>query len=1008
LAHTVRLSALLFVFALLLAVAPVAARPDAVTGGGVQGLMLEEHGLQFTLAVPAYQVDRGGLVSAPHLEAYGATPGAPALPYYSAFVALPPEATARVTVRAAETSSRTLAGPVMAAPRPGAVERSSPGNDELLGVTGLLAGDYTPDPELYGRDALYPESVYRLSEPMYFRDLRVVRLDLYPLRYNPARSLLEHSPQLDVSIVFAGARLDALRPAPTPDDRYARTLQGSLLNPEQAASWRSLPAAPSVPEPGLPIGQESYKIAVVEDGIYEIGRDDLAAAGMNVDNVNPNTLEMMYRGQPVAYQFVGNDNDQFEEGEAIRFYGWAFDGSRDEQQFVAENVFWLWPNGAAARITTLPGGSAATPAPSFRAEVTRAPQSQYSNTRMDEAAWAASPNEPDAWYWEFIDRTGVVTTTVHTITRTIDVPHPAASGDASLTVELLSYALSGDVMVSMGPGFTYTTTKNWIGVRNDNIVLNLPASALQHGENQVRLTFSNQNVNRIQFFLNRLTVSYPRQFVAENDLLIFQGEAGNHTYQVSEFTESTTPLVWEIGNRLQPRSVAQVTVTPQGGGSATYTFHSGTAGSAFVATNTQAVKAPASISSYVAPSLDPAGGADWLAIIDPDFAAPTNTLAVHRQDPLFGGLTTAAVSIADVINQYGHGLPLPDAIRNYLAHALYTWPVAPGYVLLVGDATMNPNHVTCDASYWLCPIWGDSSARNHVPTHLLFKDRFQGHVPTDYPNALLAGDDLLPDLAIGRLAVESVEEANNIVAKIIGYETAHLTPGPVQNSIVFLSDNPDGGGNFADESQRIADLLPGDFAVTMVDQADASAAAVSAARTAVRDALHAPNGATVLNYRGHGSRIAWADNLFNVNEPANWPWPSPPVAPWLESEPLVILSLDCLDGSFVYPGQDALSETFHALPGKGSVAHWSSTGLGYTFEHRQLHEQFYKAVLDHRILPVGDIINYTKAEYAALVLSGSVFHESELWTFTLQGDPAMLLWQPREEPATLFLPMLRR
>lgn len=1005
----IRLLTLLLSLAILMTVAPAAARPAAAPAAlpaGVQDLRAQESGLHFSLSVPSYQLDEGGLITAAGLASHGATPGAPALPYLSAFIALPPQATARVTVAAADTASHTLSRPLAAAPAAGA--ELPPVDEALHGAPGPLAGDDTPDPAFYSRDALFPDSVYRLSEPMYFRDLRVVRLDLFPLRYNAARSQLQHSPRLDVTIAFEGARFDELRLAPTPDDRYARTLAGALLNPQQAAGWRSLPAAPDVPAAAssLPIGQESYKIAVAADGIYEISRADLAAAGMNVGSVNPNTFAMMYRGEPVAYQFVGNGNNQFEEGEAIRFYGWAFDGTRDEQQYVAENVFWLWPNGTPDRIEELPEGTATTPATSFRAEVTRAPQWQYSNTRLDEDDWAASPNEPDAWYWEFIDRTGVDPTTVHTVTRTIDVPHPATSDDASLTVELLSYALSGDVTVSMGPGFTHQITKVWTGgVRNDNIVLSLPASALQHGENQVQLTFSNQTVNRLQFFVNRFTVSYPRQFVADDDLLIFQGEAGNHTYQVSGFSLSTTPLVWEISDRLQPRAVDQVT-TADDGGSATYTFHSGAAGSAFVATNTQAMKEPAAISRYVAPSLDPPGGADWLAIIDPDFGAPINTLAAHRQKPLFGGLTTAVVSIDDVINQYGHGLPLPNAIRSYLSHALFTWSTAPSYVLLAGDATVNPNHVTCDGpndQYFICNIWEDNSARNHVPTHLLFKDRFQGHVPTDYPNVLLAGDDLLPDMAIGRFAVESAQEASNIVAKIMDYETAHLTPGPAQNAIVFLSDNPDVGGNFPEESLQVAGLLTPDFKVTLIAQANSSDAAATAARSATRDAIHAPQGATILNYRGHGSRTAWGGNpaLFNVTDPSLWPWPAPPAPPWLASEPLVILSLDCLDGNFVYPGEDALSEVFHALQEVGTVAHWSSTGLGYAFEHRKLHQEFYRAAINHDILPIGDVINYTKAEYAA-----TAHHESELWTFTLQGDPAMLLWQPR--PDFMFLPMLTR
>lgn len=1026
LAHLARLFALSLALALLLLVAPASARPATTAPGGVQGLVFDDGGLHFSLHVPAYELDGSGLLSAPGLDSRGTTPGAPAVPYFSTLVALPPGATVAVTAQAPAVTAHTLARPLQAAPRPDPGVRD--GLDSAAGPASLsppLAGLSSPDPELYGRDALFPERLYDLSEPMYFRDLRVVRLDLYPLRYNPARGLLEHSPQLDVRLDFAGARFDNLQPAPTAGDSYVATLAGALLNPEQAAGWRSLPAAPAIPGPALPTGQDSYRIEVLEDGIYELTYEQLRDAGMAVDSVDPNTFAMMYRGEPVAYQFAGNGDDRFEPGEAIRFYGWAFDGTRREEQYVTANVFWLWPNGAPLRIGTLAPGTATETAATFRAEVTHAPKRQYTTTGLDEEAWAAFPNEPDTWYWEWFSRSNVDTDT-HDIIRSITLPHPAADGTATLTVELFSAASAspyGDIMVSMGPGFTHAVTTTWSSPRSDNVELHLPASALQDGENPVRLTFYNPQVIRTTYYLNRFTVSYPRLFIADDDQLIFDGDpASPRRYTIRDFTQGdpAAALIWEIGNPREPRAVAASAILVReqdthfqflplirGGSSSTvpaplpppvtgaysYSFSSDLTGTRFITTNGDAVKRPANVSRYDAPSLDPEGGAGWLAIADPAFSTPVQTLAAHRASSSFGGLQTAVVSVADVVNQYGHGLPLPDAVRDYLLHALYTWPVAPQYVLLAGDATVNPHHATCDGpneAYTLCGYWSDDAELNHVPTHLLFKDRFQGHVPSDYPNVLLAGDDLLPDLAIGRLAVQTAQEAANIVAKIIAYETGHLDPGPVQNSLVFLSDNADGGGNFPAASLEIAALIPAGYAITMVDQLNSTPAAVSAARTAARNAIHPPNGATVLNYRGHGSVFNWGDNLFNANDPNLWPWPDSD--PWAGGEPLVILSLDCLDGNFIYPGQPALSETFHALADTGSVAHWSSTGLGYTYEHQKLHENFYRAIFDHGILPIGDAINYTKVQYAAL-MSGGAYHESELWTFTLQGDPAMRMWR---------------
>lgn len=982
----------LFTLGLLLSTAPVVAQhppSGAEAPAGVQALVAGEDGLRFSLHVPTVSLDPAGVLSATGLESRTAEPGAPALPYYSTLIALPPEASASVTVQTRGDASSRLARPLAAAPRPAPdLQEQLEAAIDMEQMPRELEAVASPDPALYARDALFPETLYRLSEPMYYRDLRVVRLDLYPLRVNPARGLLEHSQQIDVRLSFEGARFANLHPAPTAGDRFVAALAGELLNPEQAAAWRSLPTAPEAPAAGLPIGRDSYRIAVQEDGIYEITYAALSSAGMVMSSVNPNTLEMMYRGEPVAYQWVGDTNNTFDPGEALRFYGWAFDGPRSEDQYVTENVFWLWAGGAPTRITTLPASAGGPQPASFRDELTREPKRQYTGTLLDEDDWASFPNEPDAWYSEYISKTNVTPATE--VTRTIMLPNPAPSGAATLTVELLSTsAVSpyGDVMVSMGPGMTYQITTTWLSPRNDNIELALDASALHDGENDVRLTFFNHRASRIIYFLNRFTVAYPRLFIASGDQLIFHGASGNQTYEITGFTDDT-PLIWEVGNRLQPRFVPGGEIQVSGGPPFAYTFDGSTESTTYIAAALPAVREPASIGQYVAPSLDVTGGADWLAISYPAFAAPLQALAAHRSAPPFGGLRTAIVSIEDVVNQYGYGLPLPDAIRGYLAHALYNWSRPPQYVLLAGDATINPHHATCDGqnpAYNICNYWSDAQQPNYVPVHLLFKDRFQGQIPSDYPNVLLAGDDLLPDMAIGRLAVQSAAEVEAIVAKIVDYETGQLSPGTARKSIVFLADNADSAGNFCADSTAVAGLLPDAYTATVICQADASQDSVLAARAALSAAVNYPQGAAMLNYRGHGSVFAWGDNLINSNNETTYS------AVWLNNEPLVILSMDCLDGNFSFPAQPALSETFLALETVGSAAHWSSTGLGFTFEHFKLQSDFFKAAFGIDMTPViriGDAINYAKVQYA-----GSLYDESELWSFTLQGDPAMNLWR---------------
>jgi hypothetical protein len=111
--------------------------------------------------------------------------------------------------------------------------------------------------------------------------------------------------------------------------------------------------------------------------------------------------------------------------------------------------------------------------------------------------------------------------------------------------------------------------------------------------------------------------------------------------------------------------------------------------------------------------------------------------------------------------------------------------------------------------------------------------------------------------------------------------------------------------------------------------------------------------------------------------------------------PIVILSADCLDGYFTYAGIPGLGETYlklnadPVLGSRGTAAHWSSTGLGTTFEHTALMLGFYEGLYEQGYTTIGDAIDYAKLVY---YLGG--YQVAELYSFLLQGDPAMPLFRP--------------
>ncbi len=89
------------------------------------------------------------------------------------------------------------------------------------------------------------------------------------------------------------------------------------------------------------------------------------------------------------------------------------------------------------------------------------------------------------------------------------------------------------------------------------------------------------------------------------------------------------------------------------------------------------------------------------------------------------------------------------------------------------------------------------------------------------------------------------------------------------------------------------------------------------------------------------------------------------------------------------------------LNNRGSVAHWSSAGLGYSSEHTVLHSGFYEGMFDKGLNSIGDAANFAKVKYYQ---SGSYI--SEVYGFILLGDAAMKA-VPRTRPE-IFLPVISR
>jgi hypothetical protein len=180
-----------------------------------------------------------------------------------------------------------------------------------------------------------------------------------------------------------------------------------------------------------------------------------------------------------------------------------------------------------------------------------------------------------------------------------------------------------------------------------------------------------------------------------------------------------------------------------------------------------------------------ANRADYLVVGPRAFLDAARPLLELRRGE---GLEVKAVAVEDVFNDFGFGETSPEAMRDFLRYAHHNWENrSPRYVLLLGDATYDHKDFL------------RTGVGNHVPP-LMVKTSYLW-TASDPGYALLNGEDVLPDLAIGRLPAASAEEARTMVAKILAYET--LDPGFAGPSLL-IADNADSAGDFPADAEELA------------------------------------------------------------------------------------------------------------------------------------------------------------------------------------------------------------
>lgn len=359
-------------------------------------------------------------------------------------------------------------------------------------------------------------------------------------------------------------------------------------------------------------------------------------------------------------------------------------------------------------------------------------------------------------------------------------------------------------------------------------------------------------------------------------------------------------------------------------------------------------------------------GADYLIITHADFLETARDLAALKRQE---GLRPVVVNVERAYDTFASGTFEANAVKELISHIAGNSPKL-RYVVLLGDDTVDPRDFM------------GLHGRSFIPS-IDGWDGELGRVPSESRYADL-DDDGLPDVAIGRLPLQTSADGLTMLDKIGHYPMRNQR---LPQHVVFV----DARGPNDDDFLARATALNQSIGAPM--QIIDTSAGVAQARQTLTQVLSRGDAAS-LHYIGHGAPNAWTSRgLWNVNDSAS-------LTP--ASSDTIGFQWSCFAQWYQYLFGPSLGESLLLMKEGGVTASFGPAGITDPERQSELSEAVYRNVYQ-RQLPLGDAILQAKRALPPGTDSAALI---DGWN--LLGDPAMIPsplatgrgpWTPHEEPS---------
>ncbi len=786
------------------------------------------------------------------------------------------------------------------------------------------------------------------------RDLPVQTIKVFPIQFDAAANEIKLYKRIRFRINFSSTKGATTQ---ITDKR----MEGSVINFSTAKKWGvksdkadRLNKISSVSS--LNTGTW-YKFTTPTEGMYKIDYNSLSAYGIDPSSVDPRTIRLYSNGgeqlseyialpraeelNEIAIQVVGESDGKFDANDYIVFYGrspdfWKFDNSsnkiiRNKHFYSQENYYFITAGGANGK------------------RIAEKPSLNQTGAYQQSATTANVFKEDDRFN---ITKSGRIyvgdsfssSSNTQTYLSTLTNVIPGSKIDYKISFVNYSDAPSIPlVSLQVSESGNQILSRNLFRISNyqdgwQNVFTTSYAGNLNGSMSTLKFVF-NASSPVVSGYLDFFEIQYQSYLRASGDVLTFfsKDTTAIIEYNLSDFSNSAINL-YDVTDFSNVKIVSGATIS--GGQLKFQASETEDNVSKYIAGTSSQLKSPINPVKIDNSNLrGDLAGTDFIIISNKLFKSQAERLRDYRSSASPNKISTKIIYIDEIFNEFSNGVQDPTAIRNFLKFAFENWQPRPFYVLFFGDGSYDYYNK-------------EGFDNNFIPTYQTVESfNYVSAFPSDDYFVKVTGDmdTTFIDFGHGRININTAEQGEVIIDKIIEYETEQ-PKGLWRNKITLVADDgwttegDDGALHTRDSETLARSIIPSYF-----DQNKIYLAAYPIVNTglgrrkpdvnvAIIDAVN--NGTLILNFVGHGNRRTWAHERVFEREVT--------IPQFKNTEYFFMTAATCNFGEYDNPGVPSATEEMLLIEDRGMIGGFSASRPVYANQNAALNESFFSALLGER------------------------------------------------------------